>query len=60
MRSIPSSGVKHNPKGDNMSELAILYDELEEFEELVEITGSERMALEYLMIKELEQLKETT
>lgn len=43
-----------------MSELAILYDELEEFEELVEITGSERMALEYLMIKELEQLKETT
>lgn len=31
----------------------------EEFAELVEITGSERMALEFLMLKELEKLQET-
>jgi hypothetical protein len=29
-----------------------------EFEELVEITGSERMALEYLLLNSLETLQE--
>lgn len=43
----------------NMSDLIILYDELfDVFEELVEITGSEHMAYEFLLLKELEKLQE--